>query len=235
MDNYLKEVRSKIDSLGISVIQLENPIESEQKIIIEVAPDIDNLDLLVKSFDISILFEVNDYFDSNDMILDAESKIDKRPVEVSISKFLPELNEFEKYIGRKCNSRYFAICQDQIFKIEFFEKWWIEFVQLQNGLMDELSKLEEEGLQKEADKLSQFHEKLVNELYDLISDKPFRRFVLMDKQTNRSITKYVLESIPELNQLPEDILKKEVINCIDCIKINKSMRPINKNDFISQE
>lgn len=225
MSCYLREVRSSIESFGVAVIQLEAPIESEQKLTINLAPDVKNFGLLIRSLEISTIFEINYKFSTDYMLLDFESSKEKSSDIVNLTTLSSDFNQYEEFFGQDFNTTYFAVCQDKIYSIDFYDPWWDDFKLLRGEVVNQFSRIQEETFQKENAEQSELRENLINELYALVQNKPFRRFVLKEKQTHRTITKYAIELIPNLVELPEGLLKKAVVNCIDCIKINKSIKP----------
>ena len=215
---------------NIKPISLVRPPEDNDNGDLIIKDGIDSFIICMNSLEIPIayiyagVFDEDEFEEENVRMLDVYGGDET----INLINIVPELKAYKKHIGEHYAFELSSPIGNRMIRSIYFVEWWDAFSALKEKALQHiqensdrfLSEIEQEEA-NEAERQQNVINDLSAKLNTLSENKEFRSFILKTKQTQRAITAYAVESLPELNQLDNDILKAEINKLIDKVRIRK--------------
>lgn len=222
------EIVSDIEAKGIKVI----PIGYAKSNATELKGNLENFITTAKAFGDNIVFLQEFSFDNESFLHEPDEEIlgeyDEPAGEdgINLTQFLPELEDYRKYIDQTSFLIFRVFYKNQTFDYYHYAEWWKSF----NKFLEEAERIFEEkekALKKEQaeqqnaarEEFEQRGEFLRGLLEDLASDD---KFTLL--KTQKAKQEYALARYPELAELSQHILKDEISNLNARIEARKMLQ-----------
>jgi hypothetical protein len=217
----LDQLAQTISGLGLVPIpvegQVEGQIDSDDFPLPLFSGTIEEYLTISRSIETKAFLIYSRIFSQDDLIYepDDEEMLDEEderteeeqlePVKIDLTVALPELVSYKNKLGSYCSFLLVAVGGIVHLGLQIQETWWQRFSEDRERAIAKVEENRELILKKMEQKRSERDKELIKSLRSFISDDEFVRIA-----TQRGMRSYALEHNPELEQLGDSILTKEV-------------------------
>lgn len=222
------EIINNIEAQGIKVVSVGYANFKS----IELRGSLEDFIATAKAFNENVIFLQSFSFGEDDFLCEFEKPIlgeyDEPPSEdgINLAQFLPELKEYENHIGKTNLLIFRVFYKNQVCAYWHKADWFEAFTDLFDKAQDIFEVKEEAAKDHQAQQQNAAVEEaaeresyLSNLLKEFITDDRFESL-----KTQKAQQEYILLCCPELNELPQHILKDEISNLNARIQAKKMLQ-----------